>query len=73
MRRVHNANASAAAAAGAEGKSGLPFRSPDVMETVHEVAIYIHRFHNLDLFQQGYGRVKSFFSLFGLSLGFSFP
>lgn len=29
------------------------FRPPDIMETVHEVAIYIHRFHNLDLFQQG--------------------
>jgi hypothetical protein len=29
------------------------FRPPDVMETVHEVVIYIHRFHNLDLFQQG--------------------
>uniref|UniRef100_A0A0E0F9T9 DUF676 domain-containing protein n=1 Tax=Oryza meridionalis TaxID=40149 RepID=A0A0E0F9T9_9ORYZ len=59
LRRVHNANASAAAAAaGAEGKSGLPFRSPDVMETVHEVAIYIHRFHNLDLFQQGWYQMK---------------
>lgn len=25
-----------------------------MMEAVHEIAIYIHRFHNLDLFQQGY-------------------
>jgi hypothetical protein len=24
-----------------------------VMETAHEVAVYIDRFHNLDLFQQG--------------------
>ena len=24
-----------------------------MLEGVHEVAIYIHRFHNLDLFQQG--------------------
>jgi hypothetical protein len=38
---------------GAEGKGATRFRPPDVMETVHEVAIYIHRFHNLDLFQQG--------------------
>ncbi|RWW47680.1 hypothetical protein BHE74_00046304 [Ensete ventricosum] len=28
--------------------------TPDMLETVHEIAIYIHRFHNLDLFQQGY-------------------
>lgn len=27
-------------------------KSP-IMEAVHEVSIYIHRFHNLDLFQQG--------------------
>lgn len=25
-----------------------------MVDTVQEVAIYIHRFHNLDLFQQGY-------------------
>ena len=24
-----------------------------VLDAVHEVAIYIHRFHNLDLFEQG--------------------
>jgi hypothetical protein len=42
-----------AAAAGAGGKGATRFRPPDVMETVHEVAIYIHLFHNLDLFQQG--------------------
>lgn len=23
------------------------------LDAVHEIAIYIHRFHNLDLFQQG--------------------
>lgn len=25
-----------------------------MLDTVQEIAIYIHRFHNLDLFQQGY-------------------
>jgi hypothetical protein len=45
--------ADSAAAAGASGKGTIRFRPPHVMETVHEVAIYIHRFHNLDLFQQG--------------------
>ncbi|PWA34665.1 hypothetical protein CTI12_AA616920 [Artemisia annua] len=29
-----------------------------MLEGVHEVAIYIHRFHNLDLFQQGWYQVK---------------
>lgn len=24
-----------------------------ILETIHEISIYIHRFHNLDLFQQG--------------------
>ncbi|KAG8093662.1 hypothetical protein GUJ93_ZPchr0012g19424 [Zizania palustris] len=52
--QVHNA----AAAAGAGGKSVFRCRLPDVMETVHEVAIYIHRFHNLDLFQQGWYQMK---------------
>ncbi|GJN28230.1 hypothetical protein PR202_gb16330 [Eleusine coracana subsp. coracana] len=28
------------------------------METAHEVAVYIDRFHNLDLFQQGWYRMK---------------
>jgi hypothetical protein len=42
----------AGGAAAAKGRRVF-FRPPDVMETVHEVAIYIHRFHNLDLFQQG--------------------
>ncbi|KAJ4847371.1 hypothetical protein Tsubulata_018014 [Turnera subulata] len=27
-------------------------------QTLHEVAIYIHRFHNLDLFQQGWYQIK---------------
>lgn len=50
--RVHNA------AAGPGDKRAIRFRPPDVMETVHEVAVYIHRFHNLDLFQQGYGAMS---------------
>ncbi|XP_071721425.1 uncharacterized protein [Rutidosis leptorrhynchoides] len=29
-----------------------------MFEAVHEVAIYIHRFHNLDLFQQGWYQIK---------------
>ncbi|KAL6905585.1 hypothetical protein ACP4OV_003186 [Aristida adscensionis] len=52
------AAAAAAGAAGAGGKGAIYFRPPDVMETVHEVAIYIHRFHNLDLFQQGWYQMK---------------
>ncbi|WCJ24939.1 Protein FAM135B [Euphorbia peplus] len=28
------------------------------MDTVHEIAIYFHRFHNLDLFQQGFYQIK---------------
>lgn len=52
--RVHNA----AAAAGSGDKGAICFRPPDVMETVHEVAVYIHRFHNLDLFQQGWYQMK---------------
>ncbi|KAE8783770.1 hypothetical protein D1007_42750 [Hordeum vulgare] len=50
--RVHNA------AAGPGAKRAICFRPPDVMETVHEVAVYIHRFHNLDLFQQGWYQMK---------------
>ncbi|KAJ1686214.1 hypothetical protein LUZ63_017604 [Rhynchospora breviuscula] len=34
------------------------FRPPDMLETVHEIAVYIHRFHNLDLFQQGWYQLK---------------
>ncbi|KAL7153367.1 hypothetical protein ABFS83_04G163900 [Erythranthe nasuta] len=29
-----------------------------MLEAVHEVSIYIHRFHNLDLFQQGWYQLK---------------
>ncbi|KAL4271543.1 hypothetical protein GQ457_13G009370 [Hibiscus cannabinus] len=29
-----------------------------MLDTVQEIAIYIHRFHNLDLFQQGWYRLK---------------
>jgi hypothetical protein len=29
------------------------FTPADAMETVHEVAVYIDRFHNLDLILQG--------------------
>lgn len=28
------------------------------LDAVHEVAIYIHRFHNLDLFEQGWYKIK---------------
>lgn len=34
---------------------------PAMLETIQEVAIYIHRFHNLDLFQQGYVIYSFFF------------
>ncbi|XP_044511003.1 protein FAM135B-like isoform X2 [Mangifera indica] len=30
----------------------------DMFKTVQEVAIYVHRFHNLDLFQQGWYQIK---------------
>ncbi|KAJ1419930.1 hypothetical protein SESBI_14671 [Sesbania bispinosa] len=29
-----------------------------MFDAVHEVAVYIHRFHNLDLFEQGWYRIK---------------
>ncbi|XP_019154428.1 PREDICTED: uncharacterized protein LOC109150890 isoform X5 [Ipomoea nil] len=29
-----------------------------MLEAVHEIAIYVHRFHNLDLFQQGWYQIK---------------
>lgn len=50
--RVDTAAAEEAEGEGTKGPV-ICFRPPDVMETVHEVTIYIHRFHNLDLFQQG--------------------
>ncbi|CAA0826641.1 Putative serine esterase family protein [Striga hermonthica] len=33
------------------------FNGP-VLDAVHEISIYIHRFHNLDLFQQGWYQLK---------------
>ncbi|KAF1890583.1 hypothetical protein Lal_00041397 [Lupinus albus] len=35
-----------------------PKPKPMLNDVVHEVAIYIHRFHNLDLFEQGWYRIK---------------
>lgn len=29
-----------------------------ILESIHEISIYIHRFHNLDLFQQGWYQLK---------------
>ncbi|TYG52306.1 hypothetical protein ES288_D09G016100v1 [Gossypium darwinii] len=29
-----------------------------MLDTSHEIAIYLHRFHNLDLFQQGWYQLK---------------
>ncbi|XP_074296521.1 uncharacterized protein LOC141626767 isoform X1 [Silene latifolia] len=29
-----------------------------MLDTYHEIAVYIHRFHNLDLFQQGWYQIK---------------
>lgn len=34
-----------------------------MVDTVQEIAIYIHRFHNLDLFQQGYVQLLLFIQL----------
>ncbi|XP_078434063.1 uncharacterized protein LOC144705326 isoform X2 [Wolffia australiana] len=40
-------------------KSGkVFFEAPAMLETIHEVAVYIHRFHNLDLFQQGWYQIR---------------
>lgn len=36
----------------------LPKRKQPMLDAVHEIAIYIHRFHNLDLFQQGWYQIK---------------
>ncbi|PKA61523.1 hypothetical protein AXF42_Ash018810 [Apostasia shenzhenica] len=40
-------------------RRSVEFRQPDMLETVHEIAIYIHRFHNLDLSQKGWYQVKA--------------
>ncbi|KAH1236403.1 Protein FAM135B [Glycine max] len=37
---------------------GTPNKLLPVLDAVHEVAIYIHRFHNLDLFEQGWYKIK---------------
>ncbi|XXG62236.1 hypothetical protein AAC387_Pa05g0641 [Persea americana] len=29
-----------------------------MLDIVQEIAVYIHRFHNLDLFQQGWYQIK---------------
>lgn len=34
-------------------KLSCPLKRPAMFDTVQEIAVYIHRFHNLDLFQQG--------------------
>ncbi|OAY74027.1 Protein FAM135B [Ananas comosus] len=39
-------------------RRAVVFKPPDMLETLHEIAIYIHRFHNLDLFQQGWYQIK---------------
>ena len=33
--------------------AGLRPAQPAILDTVQEIAVYIHRFHNLDLFEQG--------------------
>lgn len=33
-------------------------RRDPMVEACHEIAVYIHRFHNLDLFQQGWYQIK---------------
>ncbi|KAE9610693.1 putative protein FAM135, alpha/Beta hydrolase [Lupinus albus] len=35
-----------------------PNQNLPVLDAVHEVAVYIHRFHNLDLFEQGWYKIK---------------
>ncbi|XP_043719208.1 protein FAM135A-like isoform X2 [Telopea speciosissima] len=35
-----------------------PRKQPVMFEPVQEIAIYMHRFHNLDLFQQGWYQIK---------------
>ncbi|KAM0940455.1 putative alpha/Beta hydrolase, lipase [Dioscorea sansibarensis] len=42
----------------ASRRRAIQFKPPDMLDTVHEIAIYIHRFHNLDLFQQGWYQIK---------------
>ncbi|KAF7803665.1 protein FAM135B-like isoform X1 [Senna tora] len=51
MKRLHNVEQPGPATAMANNH--LP-----MLDAVHEVAIYVHRFHNLDLFDQGWYRIK---------------
>ncbi|KAK7412094.1 hypothetical protein VNO78_03541 [Psophocarpus tetragonolobus] len=48
-KRLLNANQTA---------SVTPNNQLPMLDAVHEVAVYIHRFHNLDLFEQGLYRIK---------------
>ncbi|KAM3246865.1 hypothetical protein P3L10_008632 [Capsicum annuum] len=41
-----------------ESKSEKRKPTQPMLEAVHEISIYIHRFHNLDLFQQGWYQIK---------------
>ncbi|KAJ6817173.1 putative polygalacturonase [Iris pallida] len=50
--------ASSSKASSRRRRRQIGFRRPDMLETTHEIAIYIHRFHNLDLFQQGWYQIK---------------
>ncbi|KAJ4849570.1 hypothetical protein Tsubulata_019817 [Turnera subulata] len=36
----------------------MPKPGTHMLDTVQEIAVYIHRFHNLDLFQQGWYQIK---------------
>ncbi|KAK7328228.1 hypothetical protein VNO77_22330 [Canavalia gladiata] len=38
--------------------TATPNHNLPMLDAVHEVAVYIHRFHNLDLFEQGWYRIK---------------
>ncbi|MQL85192.1 hypothetical protein Taro_017713, partial [Colocasia esculenta] len=39
-------------------RRAILFQPPAMLDTIHEVAVYIHRFHNLDLFQQGWYQIR---------------
>lgn len=39
-------------------KLSCPLKRHAMFDTVQEIAVYIHRFHNLDLFQQGWYQIK---------------
>ena len=44
-------------------QDSVKVRPVAMLDAVQEIAIYIHRFHNLDLFQQGYASSSIFFFL----------